>query len=52
MKVMVFQIGLHWCLIQTYRIKRVYKIENKSFYFGILRWKLNPYIHRIFGKII
>tara|TARA_B000000532_G_C18869873_1_gene407967 strand:+ start:1401 stop:2027 length:627 start_codon:yes stop_codon:yes gene_type:complete len=38
--------------LKTYRIKRVYKIENKSFIFGILRWKLNPFIHRIFGKII
>lgn len=38
--------------LKTYNIKGVYKIENKSFIFGILRWKLNPYIHRIFGKLI
>ena len=32
--------------LMTTRIKQVYKIENKSFYLGILKSKLNPYIYK------
>ena len=32
--------------LMTTRIKQVYKIENKSFYLGILKAKLNPYIYK------
>ena len=38
--------------LMTNRIKEVYKIENKSYIFGSIRWKLNPYLHRYFKKFI
>lgn len=38
--------------LMTNRIKDVYKAENKSFFLGYLRYKLNPYIYRFFKKTI
>jgi len=38
--------------LKTNKIKKVYEIEKKSFLFGFLRYKLNPYIHRFFGTTI
>ena len=32
--------------LMTARLKEVYKIENKSYFLGQLRYKLNPYLHR------
>ena len=29
--------------LMTYKIKKVYEIEKKNYFFGLLRWKLNPY---------
>ena len=33
-------------------LKKVLDIEKKNFFFGKLRYKINPYLHRYFGKII
>ena len=38
--------------LMTYRIKEVYKIEKKSYFFGNLRWKVNPYLFRYFKAYI
>tara|TARA_B100001057_G_scaffold158916_1_gene159480 strand:- start:1421 stop:2059 length:639 start_codon:yes stop_codon:yes gene_type:complete len=38
--------------LMTNRIKDVYKIENKSFFWGNMRFKLNPYLFRFFKKYI
>ena len=38
--------------LMTYKIKEVYKIEKKNFFFGNLRWKINPYLHEYFKFII
>lgn len=38
--------------LMTRNLKSVYKVENKSFFLGKIRQKLNPYLHRYFGKII
>ena len=38
--------------LMTNRIKDVYKIENKSFFWGNIRFKLNPYLFRYFKKYI
>ena len=32
----------------TNRLKEVYTIEKKSYFIGQLRYKLNPYIYRLF----
>ena len=32
--------------LNTRQIKKVYAIEKKNYFFGNLRWKLNPYLHR------
>ena len=32
--------------LMTTKIKQVYKIENKSFYLGALKAKLNPYLYK------
>jgi hypothetical protein len=34
--------------LMTYRIKDVFKIEKKSYFFGNLRYKLNPILHKYF----
>ena len=34
--------------LNTYRIKDVYKIENKNYFIGNLRYKINPYIYQFF----
>ena len=31
--------------LMTKNIKQVYKIEKKSYFFGLLRWKVNPYLY-------
>ena len=33
-------------------LKEVLDIEKKNYFFGKLRYKINPYLHRYFGKII
>ena len=38
--------------LKTNNIKQVYKIENKSYFIGNLRYKLNPLIYRFFGTTI
>lgn len=38
--------------LMTYKIKKVYEIEKKNYFFGLLRWKLNPYLFRYFKKYI
>ena len=38
--------------LMTRRIKDVYKIEKKNYFFGSLRWKLNPYLFRFFKNYI
>ena len=38
--------------LMTNRIKEVYKIEKKNYFFGNLRFKLNPYIFRYFKNTI
>ena len=32
--------------LKTKRVKDVYKIEKKSYFFGQLRNKINPYLHK------
>ena len=34
--------------LMTKRIKEVYRIENKNYFIGNLRFRLNPYLHRFF----
>jgi hypothetical protein len=36
--------------LMTSRIKEVYKIEKKNYFYGNLRYKLNPFIYRFFKK--
>ena len=38
--------------LNTYNIKKVYKIENKSYILGKLRYKVNPYLFEFFKFII
>ena len=38
--------------LMTYKIKKVYEVEKKNYFFGLLRWKLNPYFFRYFKKYI
>lgn len=38
--------------LMTYKIKKVYEIEKKNYFFGLLRWKLNPYLFRYFKKYV
>jgi hypothetical protein len=38
--------------LMTRKIKQVYKIEKKNYFFGQIRWKLNPYIYKYFKKVI
>lgn len=38
--------------LMTHKIKQVYKIEKKNYFFGQIRWKLNPYIYKYFKKVI
>jgi len=32
--------------LNSYRLKEVYRVENKSYFFGNLRYKINPYIYK------
>ena len=34
--------------LMTYKIKDVFKIEKKNYFFGNLRYKLNPILHKYF----
>ena len=34
--------------LMTRRLKDVYKIENKSYILGRLRYRSNPYLHKYF----
>ena len=36
--------------LMTRRIKDVFKVENKNFIIGNLRYKINPYIYRFLKK--
>tara|TARA_B100000963_G_scaffold106767_1_gene92758 strand:- start:4128 stop:4766 length:639 start_codon:yes stop_codon:yes gene_type:complete len=38
--------------LMTYKIKEVYEVEKKNYFFGLLRWKLNPYLFRFFKKYL
>ena len=38
--------------LMTYKIKKVYEVEKKNYFFGLLRWKLNPYFFRYFKKYL
>ena len=38
--------------LMTYNLKKVYEIEKKNYWLGMLRFKLNPHIFRFFNKII
>ena len=38
--------------LMTNRIKEVYKVENKSYIMGSLRYKLNPYLYKLFNKTL
>ena len=38
--------------LKTNKIRDVYKAEGKSFFFGNLRYKMNPYLFRYFKKTI
>ena len=38
--------------LMTNRIKQVYKAEKKSYIIGSLRYKLNPYIYKLFKKTL
>ena len=38
--------------LNTYNIKKVYSIENKSYILGKLRYKINPYLFEFFKFII
>ncbi len=38
--------------LMTNRIKEVFKAEKKSYLIGNLRYKLNPYIYRVFKRTI
>ena len=38
--------------LMTYRLKEVFKIEKKSFFYGMIRYKLNPYLYKLFKKTI
>ena len=38
--------------LMTKDIKSVYKLENKNYFFGLFRSKINPYLHRYFNFII
>lgn len=44
-KVLVYNLA-------TKRVKEAFKIEKKNFYYGMLRWKLNPLIYKFFKTII
>ena len=38
--------------LNSNRIKEVYKVEKKNYFFGNLRYKINPYIFRFFNFTI
>ena len=38
--------------LQTKQLKKVFEIEKKSYFYGMLRWKLNPTIFKYFKTLI
>ena len=38
--------------LMTTKIKKVFKIENKNYFIGNLRWKLSPHIYKYIKIII
>ena len=34
--------------LMTKRLKDVYRLENNNYFFGLMRYKLNPYIYKFF----
>ena len=36
----------------TKQLKKVFNIEKKNYLYGMLRYKLNPYIFKIFKRVI
>lgn len=38
--------------LMTRRVKEVFKIEKKNYFIGNIRYKINPYLHKIFNKTI
>ena len=38
--------------LMTNRLKEVFKIEKKNYFYGMIRYKLNPYLYRFFKKTI
>ena len=38
--------------LMTNRVNQVFKLERKNYFFGMIRWKLNPFIYRFFKRII
>ena len=38
--------------LMTHRLKDVYKVEKKNYFFGNLRFKINPYLFKYFKKNI
>tara|TARA_Y100000766_G_scaffold137328_1_gene118210 strand:- start:86 stop:730 length:645 start_codon:yes stop_codon:yes gene_type:complete len=38
--------------LMTKNIKKVYEIEKKNYYLGMIRWKLNPYLFKFFKAYI
>ena len=44
-KVLVYNLA-------TKRLKEVFKIEKKNYFYGMIRFKTNPSIYKIFKKVI
>ena len=38
--------------LKTYKIKDVYKIEKKNYYYGKFRYKVNPYLYKYLKFVI
>ena len=36
----------------TRKLKKVFNVENKNYFYGMLRYKLNPYIFKLFKRVI
>ena len=39
-------------IICALQLKKVFHIEKKNYFYGMLRYKLNPYIFKIFKRVI
>lgn len=38
--------------LMTNRIKDVYRVEKKNYLYGLIRWKLNPYLYKYLKTVI